>query len=417
MINPKTVALMALIATCYFMPLMAQQLAPPTGFSAHDAPNDNTGKFFLRWDRPEPDLQNAHYVVFESASPDGPFLEIATVSSTDTATLASAKPEYFGPWMSNKNFRVYQGAIDHDPETKKIPERYYKIGIRPVADPAAVVMLEQVVSVVPHSNLFKWSKLNNLLILVLLYLFVWLYIELAKRNPNIFLRKIAGLEAVEEAIGRATEMGKPILYSTGYYDASEVSTIASINILGEVAKKVANYDSRLIVPCKWPVAMTVCQEVVREAFLNVGRPDAYNNDDIFFIAGEQFSYTAAVNGLMTREKPAANFFLGTFAAEALLLAETGNMIGAIQISGTDSVYQIPFFIAACDYCLIGEELYAASAYLSREPRIVGTLKGQDMGKILLVIVIILGALALTIAEYAPTDWEWLHYLKYLMTVY
>jgi len=65
---------------------------------------------------------------------------------------------------------------------------------------------------------------------------------------------------------------------------------------------------------------------------------------------------------MLREKPAANFFMGMFYAESLILAETGNRTGAIQIAGTDADTQLPFFITACDYTLMGEELYAASAY-------------------------------------------------------
>ena len=295
----------------------------------------------------------------------------------------------------------------------RIDPKYFKLGMMRKTD-LEPLMLPDIVTAQPRINFFKWSKLNNIVVLILMYIFVYYYINKAKKNPNIFLRKIAGLDAVDDAIGRATEMGKPILYSTGYYDASEISTIASINILGQVAKKVANYDSRIIIPCKWPVAMTVCQEVVKEAYIDAGRPDAYNPNDIFFIAGEQFSYTAAVNGLMVREKPAANFLLGTFAGESLLLAETGNTIGAIQIAGTDSVYQIPFFIAACDYCLIGEELYAASAYLSREPRIVGTLKGQDMGKILIVLAIVLGIFFVTLSSFTYN--EYFNLIKYFFTV-
>ena len=52
---------------------------------------------------------------------------------------------------------------------------------------------------------------------------------------------------------------------------------------------------------------------------------------------------------------------------------------------------LPFFIAACDYTLIGEELYAASAYLSREPKLLGSLKAQDLAKLLIVICIFGGA--------------------------
>jgi len=98
---------------------------------------------------------------------------------------------------------------------------------------------------------------------------------------------------------------------------------------------------------------------------------------------------------MLREQPATNFYMGVFYAESLILAETGNIAGSIQISGTDQIAQLPFFVAATDYTLIGEELYAASAYLSREPVQLGTLKAQDYSKAVTMIIIILGAIAIT----------------------
>ncbi|MEK7866988.1 MAG: DUF6754 domain-containing protein, partial [Planctomycetota bacterium] len=110
------------------------------------------------------------------------------------------------------------------------------------------------------------------------------------------------------------------------------------------------------------------------------------------LSNDQFSYVAAVDGIMMRDKPAANFYMGYYYAESLLLAETGAATGAIQIAGTDSVTQLPFFIAACDYTLIGEELYAASAYLSRDPMQLGSLKGLDYGKALLIALLLVGTL-------------------------
>ena len=95
---------------------------------------------------------------------------------------------------------------------------------------------------------------------------------------------------------------------------------------------------------------------------------------------------------MLREKPATNLFFGTFEAESLILAETGNSIGAIQIAGTDSSIQMAFFMVACDYVLIGEELFAASAYLSHDPQVVGSLKGSDISKIIIICLLILGAI-------------------------
>jgi hypothetical protein len=109
---------------------------------------------------------------------------------------------------------------------------------------------------------------------------------------------------------------------------------------------------------------------------------------------------AAVDGIMLREKPAACFYMGYFFAEALILAETGNETGAIQIAGTDADTQLPFFITACDYTLMGEELYAASAYLSRQPLLVAQLRGQDIAKSILAVLLVAGVAAATYASLA-----------------
>ena len=122
------------------------------------------------------------------------------------------------------------------------------------------------------------------------------------------------------------------------------------------------------------------------------------SSDLYYVTDEQFGYVAHLQGLMARERPAACFYLGGFFAESLILAETGNSIGAIQIAGTAQVQQLPFFVAACDYTLIGEEFFAASAYLSGEPDQLGTLKGQDVGKMLVAAGIIIGVVASTLAE-------------------
>ena len=214
----------------------------------------------------------------------------------------------------------------------------------------------------------------------------------ARQGQTYFIRKIPGLEAIDEAIGRATEMGRPILYCPGLDTLDEVATVASMNILGQVAKRVAEYETPLIVPNRDPIVMTVAQEIVRDAYNSAGRPDLYNEADIYYITDSQFGYAAAVCGTMVRERPATNLFFGRFYAESLALAETGNMTGAIQIAGTDSDAQIPFFITACDYTLIGEELFAGSAYLSKEPLLIGTIRAQDIAKIAFLILLVGGSI-------------------------
>lgn len=247
---------------------------------------------------------------------------------------------------------------------------------------------------IPESKpaFFNAARLNVLIAVILYGTLVLYFIYHARRGKEMFIRRISGLDAVEEAVGRATEMGKPILYVPGLADISVISTIASMNILAQVAKKTAQYQTTLLVPNRDPVVYTIAREVVKESYTDAGRPDAFNQDNIYFITQDQFGYTSAVCGTMVREKPATNLFLGYFWAESLVLAETGATTGAIQIAGTDSIFQLPFFIVACDYTLIGEELYAASAYLSREPLLLGSLKGQDWGKMIICGILLLGSI-------------------------
>jgi hypothetical protein len=255
----------------------------------------------------------------------------------------------------------------------------------------------------PRGNLFNRGKLNNFVLMLVLGAIILASVHQARRGREFFVRRIPGLDAVDEAIGRATEMGRPILYLTGSGDMGDVSTIAATVVLGEVAKRAATYGTDVKVPHRDPIVMAVCQEVMKESSTAAGRPDAYKEDANFFITTDQFSYTAAVDGIMLRERPAANFYLGTYYAESLLLAETGASTGAIQIAGTDSDHQLPFFITACDYTLIGEELYAASAYLSRERVLLGTLRGQDVGKAIFLAAMVLCAVLAAAGALAGTE--------------
>jgi hypothetical protein len=245
------------------------------------------------------------------------------------------------------------------------------------------------------------ERLIVLYTVLILAAMVLLSIKSASSGKNYFIRRIGGLNAIDEAIGRSTEMGKPVLYLTGLSDMSSIATIASVSILSYVATKTAEYQTALLVPCCRSLVMNTAREVVKESYLEAGKPDAYKPENIKYITDDQFGFVSGVDGIMLREKPAANFYLGTFMAESLIYAETGNSIGAIQIAGTSEFSQIPFFVAACDYCLIGEELFAASAYLSRKPKDVGTLRGQDIAKLTIIVLVILGAILETVSVMSP----------------
>ncbi len=241
---------------------------------------------------------------------------------------------------------------------------------------------------------------NNLgltsLIVLALYIVALIYMtDRAKKGLKIpKVRRIAGLDAVDEAIGRATEMGRPVLFSPGI-GGFVTATFAAFGVLGHVSKLVAKYDARLIVCNRMPNVHPVTEAVVKQSYMEQGKPDAFKADDVRFLTDDQFGYAAGVVGIMNREGVAANIMVGLFYAESLIFAEAGFQAGAIQVAGTDSTSQTPFFIVACDYTLIGEEIYAASCYLSQDKIRTATLIAQDWGKQVAVVLVGLGAILAT----------------------
>lgn len=255
-----------------------------------------------------------------------------------------------------------------------------------------------------HANLFHIG-LITIISAVILYT-----ILSARAGRQLFIRRIPGLSAIDEAVGRATEMGRPMLFSTGL-SVLDIDTLQALAIAQYVGRLAARYGNRMIVPVVDPVVFAVAEQLVREAYASEGKSDAFRPEDVRFLSDQQFAYAAGVMGLINREQVASTFFFGYFYAESLLLSETGQEVGAIQIAGTPATTQIPFFLASCDYTIIGDEFYAASAYLTREPTLLGSLVGQDIGKGMLLLMIVVGTLTAVrgTALYPVSKWlaHWL----------
>jgi len=410
-------------------------LPPPDTFRAYDRPSDDGSAIGVEWAVVPGNSERITYILEVSTTEDfsGEVKKIPIPADTN---LKSKQKKYYGASKKNESLH-YKNVLPaklfppkkrevekpqkdasalekarYSYERKKENSRfkgakhevnrktkcYFRLSATNGTD---TVLLEdggarKVVSARATPNYFKWYRCNNLIPALIFSCVVMGFIRLARRNPNIFIRRIAGLDAVDEAIGRATEMGRSVFFVHGLAEIGSLATIAAVNILGQLCKQVAVYDSRVKVMNSTPMTMAVSQEVVKQAYTEAGRPDAYDPDDIALVAPDQFTYVAAVGGRMVREMPAAIFMIGSFAAESLILTETGASTGAIQIAGTDAYTQLPFFITTCDYTLMGEELYAASAYLSREPRLLGSLRGQDVGKVILMAALVFGTAVITI---------------------
>lgn len=344
--------------------------APATNIAVIDTPDDNGRSLEIRWElSPDDAALVTKYQILRSTSASGPFEVIGSTTK--------GQHEF-------TNNELERGA-----------EYYYKIVAlnEPLLTSGQTPATSESSVVGPVKPVAQWFNMRRIWILIWTVVVcgaILFYISQAKAGKALYVRKIAGIDAVDEAIGRATEMGRKVFYVPGIQDMDDVQTIAAVIILGRVARIAAENDTMLEVPVCKSLVMVTAREAVREAYSQVGRPDAFHEDMVHYVTDDQFGYAAAIDGMVVRDKPATMFYMGAFFAESLILAETGNAAGAIQIAGTGQPSQLPFFVASCDYTLIGEELFAASAYLAREPKLLGSLKGQDFAKGLFLLAIVIG---------------------------
>ncbi len=330
-------------------------------FTAKDKPNDDGSAILIEWDASdyEPDK-----IILERQDTKGNFLEIKKLSD-------------------------FLGVFEDGNDINAGKTYFYRLSLY---DVVGNLISQKSAQITAEAQWFNTEKISLLIMTIILTAAIIYFIYSARSGKELYIRKISGLESMEESVGRATEMGRPILFIPGTLDLDDMQTIAGLTILGKLAQKVAEYNTKLLVPVCRSMVLSTAKEVVEEAYLKAGNPDAYDPDSVFYLTDDQFGYVAGVDGIIVREKPAANFFLGAFYAESLILAETGFASGSIQTAGTAMPSQLPFFVVACDYTLIGEELFAASAYLSKDPHQLGSLKGQDLGKAIFVIVLLIGVI-------------------------
>ena len=238
---------------------------------------------------------------------------------------------------------------------------------------------------------FEHATLGVLVLMILLIAPVIVFIRRARRGGEMYVRRIAGIDAIEEAVGRSAELGRPIAFSTGLTGIGPV-LYACLGVLFHVARRAARFKSKLLIPQCAPDVMAIVEDTVQDAYRFEGRLDIFDPSGIRYLSDEQFAFAAGYVGLIQREKIASAFLFGSFAAESLILSEAGQQIGAMQVAATTSPEQVAFFICTCDYTLIGEELFGASAYLMREPVQLGSLYGQDRAKLVFAAMIIAGVL-------------------------
>jgi hypothetical protein len=345
----------------------AAALAPPAGVAAADVPDDGGGAIEISWTggaRPEVEK----YVVLRTEGDD---LTAATVVGEAASVDSSFTDgrEGVAPPRDGVAYRYVVRAAGHD-------------GTAADSGLSGPVRAE--------ASWFHMGRAANLAFVLLFIAMFAVLVARGRRGKPLYIRPIDALEAMDDAVGRAAEMGRPVFYAPGLQSIAEPATLASVRLLGRVAELSARLHTRVKVPNFDPLTWPVAREVVRQSFIKAGRLDEFDADDVSYLTSRSFTYAAAVSGILVRERTATNFLIGHFFSESLILAETGVTTGALQIGGTDSVAQLPFFITTCDRTMIGEELFAAAALVGDDPVSRSTVKAHDWFKVVLMVVILGG---------------------------
>lgn len=206
------------------------------------------------------------------------------------------------------------------------------------------------------------------------------------------IRQLPGMEELPDLVGRSAETGQPLHVSVGVEGlggSATAETWAGLTLLAQVADEAAASDTPLVVTVSDPTVLPLAQDLLKRAYQRHGNPDGYSPTQVRFVSPEPMAYAAGVMGMLARDRLAGNVMVGSFGDEYLLMGELGARQGIRQIVGTADPRTLPLVYASADEMLIGEEIFAGGAYLSRAPIQVASLLAADWLR-WLVIVGILG---------------------------
>ena len=233
-------------------------------------------------------------------------------------------------------------------------------------------------------------------LLVIFSVILYISIQRAERGVKPFIRKIPALDAIEEAVGRSVELGRPTFFTVGGAAMGGGWTggaLAAISMLRYTAMVCAQKGSKLWAGTSIIDHVPIADEAMRTGFLEGGAPELYNYETDMKWFPNQMAYIAGCAGLYARDPPASQILLGSYMAECLAMCEVARRGGAFLIGGTDYRPYMPYMIAICDYALIGEEIFIASAYVSDDLPLKNTIWAEDIAKIILLALTIIGILS------------------------
>jgi len=236
----------------------------------------------------------------------------------------------------------------------------------------------------------------GLVVLVIVIVAILYYLRRAEGGQLARIRRLPQIDVIDEIVARCVEMNKELWFLSGQgrmtYATQLPGILSTFGILSYVTQRCAEYGAKIHHPSMLPLAYNIQFEIMREAYELAGKPEDFDPLDTILYIPVEASRPYVANESW-RRKPAGGILCGFWYHYTIIHAEALQRAGAMTLGGTDTTHNIPFMVAANNYSMIGEEMYAMSAYLSKDPVLTSSLVGQDIGKYIVILLTIAGMIA------------------------
>ena len=243
------------------------------------------------------------------------------------------------------------------------------------------------------------TTVQVLSIIILLVTLVLVAVPIRRRY---MLRRIAAYERMPLLTGLAIESNRPLhvsFGSVGIGGGSTILALASADLAYYLSGRAAIGDVSPLISVSDTSALPLGQDTLRRAYEARGLADRYraNNVRWYPSGGRSLAYAAAVTGLMATENVSSNVLVGRHGPELALMMDASNRRGLPTIAVSDQLEGQAIAYALTDTPLIGEEIFAAPAYLDESGNQIAETIAVDILRWGVIIVILIG-LMLELAE-------------------
>jgi hypothetical protein len=241
------------------------------------------------------------------------------------------------------------------------------------------------------------SQETLLLLIIVLLVIIFTLLHHARAlsgKQPISRRPLPGLDIVKGALARGAETGRPIHLSPGSgvigTRFSTAETVAGLLAAERVAAEAALNGAPILASSGDAIAHLALRGTLRQAYQRAGLGQDYDPANVQLLTHQDpMAYASGVTTLYGRQRIEASQMIGSFGQEFMLMGEEGTQRGVPQLGGTTTTVALPLVYLTADGTLIGEEIYAAEAYLARSPAPMARLLTQDTLRTVVIVAIIL----------------------------